>query len=91
MAIALAARIDAAYEQLRFGRGYDHNWVIDQGSRGPGAGALAPAARLEDPLSGRTLDISTTEPGVQFYSGNFLDGSGDDSVRLDSRRDTLHE
>ncbi|OLB68184.1 MAG: hypothetical protein AUI09_01085 [Gemmatimonadetes bacterium 13_2_20CM_2_66_5] len=41
----------------------------------PGAGALAPAARLEDPLSGRTLDISTTEPGVQFYSGNFLDGT----------------
>ncbi|PYO86598.1 MAG: galactose-1-epimerase [Gemmatimonadetes bacterium] len=74
-AIAIGARIDAANEQLRFGRGYDHNWVIDQGSRGPGAGALAPAARLEDPLSGRTLDISTTEPGVQFYSGNFLDGT----------------
>jgi aldose 1-epimerase len=74
---AIGARIDAANAQLRFGRGYDHNWVIDQGRRGPGAGAraLAAAARLEDPVSGRRLDISTTEPGVQFYSGNFLDGT----------------
>jgi len=72
-ATAIGARIDAANEQLRFGRGYDHNWVIDQGSQG--AGALTPAVRLEDPVSGRQLDISTTEPGVQFYSGNFLDGT----------------
>jgi len=70
-ATAIGARIDAANEQLRFGRGYDHNWVIDQAN----PGALTHAARLEDPVSGRRLDISTTEPGVQFYSGNFLDGT----------------
>ena len=70
-ATAIGARIGAANEQLRFGRGYDHNWVIDQAS----PGALTLAARLEDPVSGRRLDISTTEPGVQFYSGNFLDGT----------------
>ena len=53
-------------------RGYDHNFVLD----GPalGAGALHPAARLEDPASGRVLEVETSEPGVQFYSGNFLDG-----------------
>lgn len=68
---AVGARIDAANEQLRFGHGYDHNWVIDH--RRPGT--LAPAARLADPVSGRALDIRTTEPGVQFYTGNFLDGT----------------
>ena len=70
-ATAIGSRINESNEQLRFGRGYDHNWVIDQASQG----SLVPAARLEDPVSGRRLDISTTEPGVQFYSGNFLDGS----------------
>jgi len=70
-ATAIGARINAANEQLRFGRGYDHNWVIGQAN----PGTLTHAARLEDPVSGRTLDISTTEPGVQFYSGNFLDGT----------------
>lgn len=67
----IGARIAQSNEQLRFGRGYDHNWVIDQ----PQPGALMPAARLDDPVSGRRIDISTTEPGVQFYSGNFLDGT----------------
>ncbi|HYU08132.1 MAG TPA: galactose-1-epimerase [Gemmatimonadales bacterium] len=67
----VGARIAQDNVQLRFGRGYDHNWVLDRGS-GPG---LAHAARLVEPRSGRTLDISTTEPGVQFYSGNFLDGT----------------
>ena len=67
----IGARIDQPNEQLRFGRGYDHNWVLD---RKP-PGTLTHAARLEDPGSGRVLDISTTEPGIQFYSGNFLDGS----------------
>jgi aldose 1-epimerase len=70
-ATAIGARIAAANEQLRFGQGYDHNWVLD---RAGGAG-LVHAARLADPVSGRTLDVSTTEPGIQFYSGNFLDGS----------------
>jgi len=67
----IGARIGESNEQLRFGRGYDHNWVIDQAS----PAALTHAARLEDPVSGRRIDISTTEPGVQFYSGNFLDGT----------------
>ena len=66
----VGARIDAAHEQLKNGLGYDHNFVLD-GS----PGELRPAARLVDPKSGRTLDVSTTEPGVQFYSGNFLDGT----------------
>lgn len=67
----IGARIDAANEQLRFGNGYDHNWVLDQS----GTGKLAHAVRLADPTSGRVLDISTSEPGIQFYTGNFLDGT----------------
>ncbi|HTI04869.1 MAG TPA: aldose epimerase family protein [Gemmatimonadales bacterium] len=70
---AVGARIDAANEQLRFGHGYDHNWVLDQ-SR-PGTGTLSHAARLVDPATGRAIDVSTTEPGIQFYAGNFLDGT----------------
>jgi aldose 1-epimerase len=66
-ATPVGARIGDAHEQLRHGRGYDHNFVL----RG---GGLARAARLADPRSGRVLDISTTEPGLQFYSGNFLGG-----------------
>ncbi len=58
------------HPQLRAGRGYDHFFEIDR--EGPG---LALAARLEDPASGRVLEVETTEPGVQFYSGNFLDGT----------------
>ena len=67
---AVGARIAADHEQLRHGNGYDHNWVLN-GS----PGQLRHAATLEDPKSGRTLDVSTTEPGLQFYSGNFLDGT----------------
>jgi aldose 1-epimerase len=68
---AVGARIDDADDpQIRNGGGYDHNWVLTR--TGPG---LLHAARLEDPSSGRTLDVSTTEPGVQFYTGNFLDGT----------------
>jgi len=61
----IGARIDTDHEQLEFGRGYDHNWVLDGHT----------AARLEDPKTGRRLDIRTTEPGIQFYTGNFLDGT----------------
>jgi aldose 1-epimerase len=68
---AIGARIGADDEQLRFGLGYDHNWVLNK----PAPGALATAARLSDPESGRVLEVRTTEPGLQFYSGNFLDGS----------------
>ena len=58
-------------EQLRFGRGYDHNWVV---SRAP-AESPQLQARLEDPGSGRVMEILSNQPGVQFYSGNFLDGT----------------
>jgi aldose 1-epimerase len=64
---------DGTNEQLRFGRGYDHNWVLDRPS--PTDTRMITAARLLDPSSGRLLTISTTEPGIQFYSGNFLDGT----------------
>ena len=58
-------------EQLRFGRGYDHNWVV---SREPVEGVQL-LARLEDPGSGRVMEILSNQPGIQFYSGNFLDGT----------------
>jgi aldose 1-epimerase len=67
---AIGLRIGADDAQIRNGGGYDHNFVLNR--RGPG---LTPAARVFEPTSGRTLDVATTEPGVQFYSGNFLDGS----------------
>ena len=66
----IGARIDADHEQLRIGGGYDHNFVL----RKNGAG-LSHAVRVVDPRFGRTLDVSTTEPGLQFYTGNKLDGS----------------
>lgn len=66
----IGARIDGDHAQLRNGRGYDHNFVLDRRS-----GGLELAARVVDPGSGRTLEITTTEPGLQFYSGNFLDGT----------------
>ncbi len=58
-------------EQLTFGLGYDHNWVLDKGGRD---GELTLAARVYEPSSGRVMEIHTTEPGIQFYCGNFLDG-----------------
>jgi aldose 1-epimerase len=66
----IGERIDADDEQMRLGRGYDHNWILDGAS-----GQLRLAARVSDPKSGRVLELLTTEPGLQFYSGNFLDGS----------------
>lgn len=67
---AIGARIDADDPQITLGGGYDHNFVVNGQ-----AGTLRPAAHVVDPSSGRTLDLLTTEPGVQFYTGNFLDGS----------------
>lgn len=68
----IGARVrDAGDEQLRFGRGYDHNWVI---SRTP-HDQVQLLARVMDPESGRILDVLSNQPGLQFYSGNFLDGS----------------
>jgi aldose 1-epimerase len=69
---AVGARINADDEQLHLGRGYDHNWVLDAGSAG---GKLFEAAEVYDPSSGRVLKVLTDQPGIQFYSGNFLDGS----------------
>jgi aldose 1-epimerase len=67
---AIGDRIASNDEQVRRGHGYDHTWVIDKL-----AGALGHAARVYAPASGRVLDVATTAPGVQFYSGNMLDGS----------------
>ena len=69
---AIGERIRENHPQLVFGLGYDHNWVLD---RRPGDTRMKRAARLRDPDSGRVLTMSTTEPGIQFYSGNFLDGT----------------
>jgi aldose 1-epimerase len=65
----IGSRINEDHEQLRNGRGYDHNYVLNR----PDAGLVA-AARVVEPISGRVLEVSTTEPGIQFYTGNFLDG-----------------
>jgi aldose 1-epimerase len=67
----IGERIGEPDEQLRLARGYDHNFVIDRTS----ARELDLAARLTESMSGRGVDVYTTEPGIQFYSGNFLDGS----------------
>jgi aldose 1-epimerase len=67
---AIGARINDAHEQLKRGGGYDHNFVLTRPATG-----MAHAARVVDTGSGRSLDVTTTEPGVQFYTGNFLDGS----------------
>ena len=68
---AIGARIrDGRDEQIRIGRGYDHNFVVDGTP-----GTLRPVLRLEDPGSGRVMEMSATAPSVQFYSGNFLDGT----------------
>jgi len=68
-ATAIGARINANDPQLRNGRGYDHNFVLNRQGTG-----LEVAARVVEPASGRSMEIHTTEPGIQFYSGNFLDG-----------------
>jgi aldose 1-epimerase len=66
----IGARIRNSHPQLVIGRGYDHNWVLDRHGSG-----LELAARLRDPSSGRVLEVITDQPGIQFYSGNFLDGT----------------
>ncbi|HKV38417.1 MAG TPA: aldose epimerase family protein [Blastocatellia bacterium] len=67
---AIGSRINNASDQLKYGKGYDHNWVLN-----PGKAKMKFAARLHDPSSGRTMEIYTDQPGLQFYSGNFLDGT----------------
>lgn len=67
---AIGARIEADNQQLEYGGGYDHNFVLKREGD-----ELALAARVHEPKTGRMMEVYTTEPGVQFYSGNFLDGS----------------
>ncbi len=67
----IGQRVADAHPQLAIGGGYDHNWILDDAR----PGTLRLAARLEDPASGRTMTLHTTEPALQFYSGNFLDGT----------------
>jgi aldose 1-epimerase len=64
----VAKGIDSDHEQMVFGGGYDHNWVL----RGRG---LRKVAAVHEPKTGRYMEVMTTEPGIQFYSGNFLDGT----------------
>jgi aldose 1-epimerase len=67
---AIGARIESDFEQLKAGGGYDHNWVLNRSG-----GGLILAAKVTEPTSGRVMEVYTTEPGVQFYAGNFLDGT----------------
>jgi aldose 1-epimerase len=69
-ATAIGARINQKDEQLQFGRGYDHNWVLNKGN-----GGLTKAAEVHETKTGRVMEVWTTEPGLQFYTGNFLDGT----------------
>jgi aldose 1-epimerase len=66
----IGARIDADHPQIKAGGGYDHNFVLDGE-----AGQLRRIAKVSEPASGRVMEVFTTEPGVQFYTGNFLDGT----------------
>jgi aldose 1-epimerase len=76
----IGERIESDDIQMVRGGGYDHNWILDREEAGEGEPTLA--VRVEEPTSGRLMAVYTTEPGVQFYSGNFLDGSitGKDGV-----------
>jgi len=67
---ALGARIEAADEQIKFGNGYDHNFVVNGRP-----GTLRQAAKVYEATSGRVMEVWTTEPGIQLYTGNYLDGS----------------
>ncbi len=66
----IGKRVNKDFEQLQFGLGYDHNWVLNQNLEGYNY-----AAKVIEPISGRTMEVFTNEPGLQFYGGNFLDGS----------------
>jgi aldose 1-epimerase len=68
---AIGARIREGFSQLVIGRGYDHNWVLNRRD----STSLVLAARVVEPTSGRVLKVLTDQPGMQFYSGNFLDGT----------------
>lgn len=67
----IGARVGANHDQLKFGKGYDHNWVLDAEKDNNDTRL---AARVTEPLSGRIMEVYTNEPGIQFYGGNFLNG-----------------
>jgi aldose 1-epimerase len=67
---AIGARINEQNQQLTYGKGYDHNFVVN----GSGGNQMIRAAKVEESTTGRVMEVWTTQPGVQFYSGNFLDG-----------------
>ncbi len=81
MAKTIGERIEQKDEQLIFGQGYDHNWVLNRSGAG-----LETAAKVTDPKSGRVMEVLTTEPGLQFYTGNFLDGTLKGKGRVYTRR-----
>jgi aldose 1-epimerase len=68
---AIGARVNQDDLQLKYGKGYDHNWVLNK----PKAGEMSLAAKVFEPTAGRVMEVLTTEPGLQFYCGNFLDGT----------------
>ena len=80
--IAIGVRIDQDDQQLKLGRGYDHNWMLNNGT----PGSLFLAAQAYDPHSGRVLEVLTTEPGIQLYTGNFLDGIHGKDGKVYNRR-----
>ncbi|MDX1285471.1 MAG: galactose-1-epimerase, partial [Draconibacterium sp.] len=69
-ATVIGERINQDFEQLKLGLGYDHNWVLNKADNG-----LTFAAKVLEPKSGRTIEVYTNEPAMQFYGGNFLDDS----------------
>ena len=68
---AIGERVNNDFEALKLGNGYDHNFVLNQ----PQPKTLIQAATVYEPISGRTIEVFTDEPGIQFYGGNFLNGS----------------
>ncbi len=80
---AIGERVDQDFEALKLGLGYDHCWVLTK----PDTNGLALAARLKDPKSGRVMEITSNQPAIQFYGGNFLDGTttGKDGVKYQHR------
>lgn len=67
--MVIGERVDADFEALKFGGGYDHAWVLEKST------GVRLAARVKDPKSGRVMEVSTNQPAIQFYGGNFLDGT----------------
>jgi len=77
----IGLEIDSEDEQLKFGAGYDHNWVLDHRTGTPGIAAVA-----HDPFSGRVMEVHTTQPGVQLYTANWIDGEKGKSGKKYGRR-----